>query len=75
MYTSKYNHTHRNMANGKPKASMYNIIAYNYHHNFKTHGMICDIIIFEHPFNSTKTKIINKSTFKDLMNPLKKVLS
>ena len=56
-------------------ACITDIIAYNYHHTFKTHGMICDIIIFEHPFNSTKTKIINKSTFKDLMNPLKKVLS
>ena len=53
-------------------ACITDIIAYNYHHTFKTHGMICDIIIFEHPFNSTKTKIINKSTFKDLMNPLKK---
>ena len=51
------------------------IIPYNYHQTIKTHGMICDIIIFEHPFNSAKTKIINKSTFKDLMNPLKKVLS
>ena len=37
-------------------ACITDIIAYNYHHTFKTHGMICDIIIFEHPFNLTKAK-------------------